>query len=165
MQIHTRAPHPHDPEHGRLVLRERLGRGDLATYEEWRSKDFGYRHGERNIRRIIEEAKNKGPEPEPAVSPPQVEVPKDLDPDARSLFARIVRQPGKSRRYLQQAAHLRGNDFHRALRLLERRRLVSWKDEASTGGRKRRTYFPAPNPPTMTPQDRSMVGTQRRTHG
>ena len=77
-RIRLKCPCKSTPEHlivmtlgtGRWYCESGCGRGDLATYEEWRSKDFGYRHVERNIRRIIEEAKNKAPEPEPAVSPP-----------------------------------------------------------------------------------------------
>ena len=165
-RIRLKCPCRSRPEHaivmtlstGDWYCESGCGRGDIADYEEWRSKAFGIRQGENNIRGIIEEAKSRA-------RPAQVEVPKDLDPDARSLFARITRHPGKSRRNLQQTAHLRGKDFHRALRLLDGRRLVSWEDEPSTGGRRRRTYFPGAHPPTMTPQDRSMVGTQRRTHG
>ena len=139
-----------DPEHlvamsvdsGDWHCERDCGHGDLAEYEAWRSKAFGVRQAENNIEGIIWQAKEKVRKCEPIVRPVHVETREDLPFDARNLLVSIVRHPGKSGRYHQQTSHLHHRQFHSAIRLLERRRLVSWKDEPSTGGRRRRIYFP-----------------------
>lgn len=149
-----RCPCRSTPEHfiilalnsGQWFCEGGCGRGDIFDFEEWRSRAFGFRQAEVAVLKIIHDAQEKARKAEPTVEAVHIECPKDLPFDARKLLTNIARHPyiGQSRRHLQQTAHLYRHAFRTAIRLLERRRLVLWRDEPSTGGRRRRTYFPRP---------------------
>jgi hypothetical protein len=64
--------------------------------------------------------------------------------DADKVLSKIRRHPGRDRSYYQRIVRgMTSVRFTAAANELERLRRVEWTDEASTGGRKRRVYFPA----------------------
>jgi len=62
--------------------------------------------------------------------------------DAEKLLAKIQSHPGRERAYYHRLMHWPAERFSRALAEIERAQLTRWDDEQTTGGRKRRIYFP-----------------------
>lgn len=62
--------------------------------------------------------------------------------DMDKLKAKIRRQPGRDRALYQRLMHWPAHRFNKALCELERLQEIAWDEEQSTGGRKRRLYFP-----------------------
>lgn len=65
-----------------------------------------------------------------------------LTRDADKLLARIRRCPGQDRSQYHRAMRWSAQRFEKAMGELEKSRRVIWEDQPSTGGRKRRIYFP-----------------------
>jgi hypothetical protein len=66
-----------------------------------------------------------------------------LTRDADKLLARIRRCPGQDRSQYHRAMRWSAQRFGNAMNELEKSHRVNWEEQPSTGGRKRRIYFPA----------------------
>jgi len=155
------------PSTGDFYCRAGCAGGELAVFEMGRSKIFDLREARRAVLKIIGAEKEKARLADQAardralLAAQEAKAAREkalegLPDDVKKLLRMVDRHPGKSRRWLQQYSHLYAHQLHKAIRFIERRKLVAWKDERVSGGRRRRLYFPldvSQPPTTMTTDD------------
>jgi hypothetical protein len=127
------------------------GGGDIIEFEMRRSERDHIQRSRERVFEIIASAQEAAASVHNGASPiPLAQVSPIVASDADQLLAKIRLHPRASRRYLQQTSHWPRDRFRRALESLEREGRVSWDDERTTGGRRRRVYFvPEPREPAM----------------
>jgi hypothetical protein len=134
-----------DLRDGRWRCSHGCGEGDIYTFEMRRKQGDHFRRCKESVLETIARATEEQSGPDSNAkdnSETPLGGPSFVDIDIRRLVTAIGRHPGASRRYHQQNSHWLAKRFNRAIDRIERRHLVSWVDEASNTGRRRRIYYP-----------------------
>ena len=128
-----------DPTNGQFHCRGGCGRGELAIFHMAKAKIFGFREARQAVLRIIKAEKEKARLADQAAKERALLAEREakaarekalagLPDDVKKLVRKVDRHPGKSRRWLQQCSHLYGREFGKAIRCIERGKLVAWQD-------------------------------------
>lgn len=136
----------------------RCGSGDIYLFEAHRTRIEHLRHSINRVWEMIaantQPAHSSDPD-EPAMPEPEPgpELTSIERAEARRVAGLIRSHPGRSRRRLQQEAHVPAIRSNRVMYWLEQEKLVAFTDEPSTAGRPRRIYFPSQRtgPASSTP--------------